>query len=89
MRATTLVTIIAFGVLTLFLHDEFLRGDRAAGALAGFIAIFLELCESVVDATYLHTFGLAKRAFSLSWDCLLTSAIRALALTYWAVGCGA
>jgi hypothetical protein len=35
-----LVTIVAFGVLTLVLHDELLRGDRAALALASFMALF-------------------------------------------------
>jgi hypothetical protein len=33
----TVGSIIGFGVLTLFLHNELLRGDRAALALATFI----------------------------------------------------
>src|SRR5215472_398586 len=36
----TVMTIIAFGTLTLVLHSELLRGDRAALALAIYIAIF-------------------------------------------------
>ncbi len=44
-------TVVAFGVLTLLLHDELLRGDRAALALASFIALFWAM-RIVVDATY-------------------------------------
>jgi len=36
----TVLTIIAFGVLTLVLHDELLRGDRAALGLASFIGVY-------------------------------------------------
>jgi alginate O-acetyltransferase complex protein AlgI len=81
---TTLVTIIAFGVLTLFLHEEFLHGDRAALALAGFIAVFWTL-RIVVDATYFtHSDWPAGFQFVLG-HALLTALFAALALTYWAV----
>lgn len=36
----TVLTIIAFGTLTLVLHTEMLRGDRAAMALACFIGSY-------------------------------------------------
>lgn len=36
----TFGTILAFGVLLLALHDELMRGDRAALWLAGFIGVF-------------------------------------------------
>ena len=36
----TVLTIIAFGTLTLVLHGELLRGDRAASALACFIGLY-------------------------------------------------
>jgi hypothetical protein len=36
----TVITIIAFGILTLNLHSEMLRGDRAALALVAFIGIY-------------------------------------------------
>ena len=36
----TLLTIIAFGTLTLVLHGELLRGDRAALGLACFIGLY-------------------------------------------------
>ena len=35
----TVITIIAFGTLTLVLHNELLRGDRAALGIATFIAL--------------------------------------------------
>ncbi|HTR46744.1 MAG TPA: hypothetical protein VMM16_05080 [Verrucomicrobiae bacterium] len=45
------LTIIAFGVFTLALHDEMLRGDRAALCLAAFIAVYWT-ARIVVDFTY-------------------------------------
>jgi hypothetical protein len=44
-------TIMAFGVMSLFLHGEMLRGDRAALALAFFIGIYW-LLRITVDFTY-------------------------------------
>ena len=36
----TIVTIVAFGILTLVFHDEFLGGNRDALALAIFIGVY-------------------------------------------------
>lgn len=36
----TVLTIVAFGILTLALHDEMLKGDKAAIALAAFISVY-------------------------------------------------
>jgi hypothetical protein len=47
----TVLTIIAFGVLTLALHNEMLRGERAALFLAGFIGIYWTT-RLIVDFTY-------------------------------------
>jgi hypothetical protein len=47
------LTIVAFGVLTLVLHDEMLRGDRAALGLAAFIGVYWA-ARIVVDFTYYH-----------------------------------
>lgn len=44
-------TIIAFGAVTLALHDQFLRGDHAALAWALFIGLYW-LLRIVVDFTY-------------------------------------
>ncbi len=38
--AFTVLTIVAFGTLTLLLHNELLRGDRAALGLASFMGVF-------------------------------------------------
>ena len=43
-------TYLSFGVLTLVLHDEMVRGDRSAVALATFIGLYW-LVRIVVDAT--------------------------------------
>jgi len=47
----TVLTIIAFGTLTLALHTELLQGDRAALGLTGFIGIYWTT-RILVDATY-------------------------------------
>ncbi len=81
---TTLITIIAFGILTLYLHHEFLIGDRAAVALATFIAIFWSM-RVVIDFVY---FNHADWPIGLSFvvgHFLLTALFIALAVTYWSV----
>jgi len=47
----TVLTIIAFGTLTLALHTELLQGDRAALGLTGFIGIYWTT-RILVDAIY-------------------------------------
>jgi hypothetical protein len=47
----TVYTIIAFGAMTLALHKEILRGDRAALLLASFIGVYW-LLRILVDFTY-------------------------------------
>jgi hypothetical protein len=47
----TVLTIIAFGTLTLALHREILRGDRAALGLASFMGIYWTT-RIFVDAIY-------------------------------------
>jgi len=82
--ATTLLTIVAFGVLTLALHDAFLARDRAAVALAAFIAIFWTL-RIIVDFAYLrHTDWPRGLAFVFG-HILLVALFVALAATYWLV----
>jgi hypothetical protein len=51
--AFIVLTIVALGTLTLALHDELLRGDRAALGLAGFAGAFW-LMRVVMDFT-VHT----------------------------------
>lgn len=45
------LTIIAFGILTLALHAEMLRGDRAALGLAAFIGVYWA-ARIIVDFAY-------------------------------------
>ncbi len=81
---TTVLTIIAFGTLTFFLHHEFLVRDRAAVALAAFIAIFWTW-RILVDFLYFeHADWPAGRQFVIG-HFLLTALFIALASTYWAV----
>jgi alginate O-acetyltransferase complex protein AlgI len=75
------LTIVAFGVLTLVLHDEMLRGERAALAVAAFIGIYWTT-RVVVDFTYYkHEDWPRGRAFVLG-HVLLTLLFVYLAATY-------
>jgi hypothetical protein len=77
----TVLTIVAFGVLTLSLHAELLRGDRAALGLACFIGIYW-IARIVVDAFYFsHADWPAGRGFF--WGhILLISLFCFLAVSY-------
>jgi hypothetical protein len=77
----TVLTILAFGVLTLVLHGELLRGDRAAVGLACFIAIYWS-SRILVDAFYFsHTDWPKGKEFAVG-HVLLTSLFSALAASY-------
>ncbi len=79
--AFTVLTIVAFGSLTLGLHRELLRGDRAALALAGFIGLYW-VARIVVDTFYFdHADWPRGRAFVLG-HVMLTGLFIALASTY-------
>jgi hypothetical protein len=80
----TVLTIIAFGTLTLALHNEMLRGDRAALALASFIGVYW-IARILVDALYFsHTDWPTGRAFVLG-HMLLTLLFVMLAGSYLAL----
>lgn len=66
------LTIIAFGTLTLALHDEMLRGDRAALGLALFIGVYWALRIAVDFFYYEHKDWPSGRSF-LFGHILLTS----------------
>jgi hypothetical protein len=79
--AFTVLTIVAFGILTLTLHNEFLKGDRAAIGLAAFIAVYWT-ARIVVDAVYFkHGDWPSGRSFVLG-HVVLTGLFIALASTY-------
>jgi alginate O-acetyltransferase complex protein AlgI len=80
-------TIIAFGVMTLTLHEEMLRGDRGALALAFFIGFYWLLRVLVDFAYYSHKdwpegpgFWVGHILLTLLFVCLSTSY---LSLTFW------
>jgi hypothetical protein len=77
-------TIITFGALSLALHDEMLRGDRAALALAFFIGLYW-LLRIVVDfAYYSHRDWPEGAAFRVG-HVLLTSLFVFLSTSYLSV----
>jgi len=74
-------TIIAFGVMSFVLHNELMRGERAALALAFFIG-FYWLLRVVVDFTYYsHQDWPAGAVFRVG-HVLLTSLFMFLSLSY-------
>ena len=81
---TTLMTIVAFGMLTLALHHEFLVRDRAAVALAAFIAVFWT-ARILVDGLYFSHEDWPKGVAFVDGHALLTTLFVALAATYWLV----
>jgi hypothetical protein len=66
------LTIVAFGSLTLALHDEMLRGDRAALGLALFIGVYWAVRIAVDFLYYDHEDWPRGRGFVLG-HILLTS----------------
>ena len=77
----TVLTIIAFGVLTLVLHTELLRGDRAALGLACFIGVYW-MARILVDIFYYsHTDWPHGRQFVIG-HILLNALFVALAASY-------
>ena len=77
----TVLTIVAFGTLTLALHAEMLRGDRAAIGIAAFIGTYWT-ARILVDAFYFsHTDWPQGKHFVVG-HVLLTSLFSALAATY-------
>ena len=77
----TVLTIVAFGTLTLVLHQDFLRGDRAALGLAAFIGLYWT-SRIGVDAFYFsHTDWPKGRQFVVGHT-LLTALFCFFAATY-------
>lgn len=77
----TVLTIVAFGTLTLTLHAELLRGDRSALGLTCFIGIYWT-ARILVDAIYFsHADWPKGRAFIVG-HALLTLVFCSLAASY-------
>jgi alginate O-acetyltransferase complex protein AlgI len=80
----TVLTIVAFGTLTLVLHAELLRGDRAAMGLAAFIGVYWT-ARVVVDAVYFsHADWPKGKEFDVG-HALLTSLFCFLVASYWSL----
>jgi alginate O-acetyltransferase complex protein AlgI len=77
----TVLTIIAFGTLTLALHTELLRGDRAALGLAAFIGIYWTT-RILVDAIYFSHADWPKGTVFVVGHILLTFLFSFLAASY-------
>ena len=77
----TVLTIIAFGTLTLGLHTELLRGDPAALALACFIGIYWT-ARILVDALYFSHADWPTGKMFVVGHALLTSLFFVLAASY-------
>lgn len=77
----TVLTIVAFGLLTLGLHDEMLRGDRAALGLAAFIGVYWSARISV-DAFYFEHADWPQGREFIVGHALLTALFIALAAVY-------
>jgi len=77
----TVLTIVAFGALTLSLHTELLRGDRAALGLAAFIGTYWTV-RILVDAFYFAHADWPKGKWFLAGHVLLTSLFLGLAASY-------
>jgi hypothetical protein len=78
----TFITIVAFGTLTLVLHMELLRGDRAALGLAAFIAVFWT-GRILIDFFYFEHADWPKGRIFAVGHFALTALFLALACTYW------
>ncbi|MGA9979297.1 MAG: hypothetical protein WBQ08_11785 [Candidatus Sulfotelmatobacter sp.] len=78
----TVLTIIAFGTLTLALHAELLLGDRAAMGLACFIASYWT-ARILVDAFYFSHEDWPQGKLFVVGHILLTCLFATLATSYW------
>jgi hypothetical protein len=77
----TVLTIIAFGTLTLLLHAEMLRGDRAALGLVAFIGLYWT-ARILVDFFYFSHADWPKGTVFVIGHALLTLLFFALAASY-------
>jgi len=77
----TVVTIVAFGTLTLALHKELLRGDRAALGIALYIGCYWAY-RILLDVFYFSSADWPKGRMLAVGHILLTSLFVALAISY-------
>jgi len=80
----TVITIVAFGTLTLVLQAELLRGDRAAMGLAAFIGAYWT-ARVIVDGVYFSHADWPKGKHFVIGHALLTTLFCFLAVSYWSL----
>jgi len=80
--AFAILTIIAFGTLTLVLHEDMLLGVRAALGIATFIAVYWTARVAVDFFYYEHADWPNGWQFAIG-HALLTGLFCAMAATYW------
>jgi alginate O-acetyltransferase complex protein AlgI len=80
----TVYTIVAFGAMTFYLHDDMLRGDRPSIAVALFIAVYW-LLRLVVDFTYYSHSDWPKGKRFVIGHALLSTLFIFLSATYFVV----
>jgi RsiW-degrading membrane proteinase PrsW (M82 family) len=80
----TVLTILAFGILTLVLHDEMLRGDKSAVAIAAFIGVYWTT-RVLVDAFYFSNRDWPAGTQFVVGHVLLTTLFCLLAASYLAL----
>jgi hypothetical protein len=80
----TVLTIIAFGALTLSLHQEMLRGERSAMGIVGFIATYWT-GRILVDVFYFSHTDWPEGRMLVIGHVLLFCLFLALASSYWAL----
>ncbi|MGH9723312.1 MAG: hypothetical protein ACRD8O_24130 [Bryobacteraceae bacterium] len=80
----TVLTIVAFGALTLLLHNEMLARDRAAVFLAGFISLYW-IARIAVDLIYFGHKGWPLGRRFVAAHIVLLTLFGALASIYAAV----
>lgn len=79
--AFIVITIVAFGLLTFYLHDEMLGGSRVALGLAAFIGIFWA-ARVFADLFYFSHKDWPAGIWMTIGHYLLTALFTALSLTY-------
>lgn len=79
--AFTVLTVVAFGALTLLLHDQILAGDRAALALSAFMGVYWA-SRVGVDLFYFDHADWPRGARFVAGHVLLTGLFVALSVTY-------
>lgn len=79
--AFIVMTIVAFGILTIYLHNEMLQGTRVASGIAVFIGIFWT-ARVLTDLFYFSHGDWPKGLIMTIGHYLLTALFIALAATY-------